>query len=351
MAAKAKRLELEVGGRELSISNPDKVLFSDDGITKAEMVRYYERSAPLLVSTPGGGRSPCTASPTASARAGSSRSRSGSTSPNGSPGSSSPPGTAAPSSSSSRTRPASSTWRARACSSSTRCSAGPTIRTAPSRSWSTSIRPPPTGDRSERPPGACGSCSPTVASPRGEVQRLPGPARRGRRRSPRLRGSPGPGQAVSRPARRRGPDRRPLAFFQRTAATGSARASTATPTSSTPRRRTRWGAAWRPVGRRSSGTRRLPAVGPAALDDQQPLPSPHPHDDPWSWPTQIGRSPVAAFVVPKSLSTAIVRWAMRVWWIVGTVGESGPAGVLGRARERGCRWVAERPVRCRWPGR
>jgi bifunctional non-homologous end joining protein LigD len=49
MAAKVKRLDLEVGGRELSISNPDKVLFPDDGITKAEMVRYYERIAPLLV--------------------------------------------------------------------------------------------------------------------------------------------------------------------------------------------------------------------------------------------------------------------------------------------------------------
>ena len=49
MAANVKRLELEVDGRELSISNPDKVLFPDDGITKAEMVRYYQRIAPLLV--------------------------------------------------------------------------------------------------------------------------------------------------------------------------------------------------------------------------------------------------------------------------------------------------------------
>jgi bifunctional non-homologous end joining protein LigD len=49
MATKAKRLELEVDGRELSISNPDKVLFPDDGITKAEMVRYYDRIAPALV--------------------------------------------------------------------------------------------------------------------------------------------------------------------------------------------------------------------------------------------------------------------------------------------------------------
>ena len=44
-----ERLELEVNGRELSISNPDKVLYPDDGITKAEIVRYYERIGPLLV--------------------------------------------------------------------------------------------------------------------------------------------------------------------------------------------------------------------------------------------------------------------------------------------------------------
>src|SRR5687768_2022705 len=49
MAAKGKRLELEVDGRELSISNPDKILFPDDGITKAEMVGYYQRIAPRLV--------------------------------------------------------------------------------------------------------------------------------------------------------------------------------------------------------------------------------------------------------------------------------------------------------------
>jgi bifunctional non-homologous end joining protein LigD len=45
----AERLELEVNGRELSISNPQKVLFPDDGITKEEVVRYYERIAPLVV--------------------------------------------------------------------------------------------------------------------------------------------------------------------------------------------------------------------------------------------------------------------------------------------------------------
>jgi len=45
----AERLELEVNGRELSISNPQKVLFPDDGITKEEVIRFYERIAPLVV--------------------------------------------------------------------------------------------------------------------------------------------------------------------------------------------------------------------------------------------------------------------------------------------------------------
>lgn len=49
MAAKGERLELEVDGRELSISNPQKLLFPADGITKAQVIRYYERIAPRLV--------------------------------------------------------------------------------------------------------------------------------------------------------------------------------------------------------------------------------------------------------------------------------------------------------------
>ena len=38
---------------------------------------------------------------------------------------------------------------------------------ARSRSWSTSTPRPPTGDRSGPPPGGCGSCSPTAATRRG----------------------------------------------------------------------------------------------------------------------------------------------------------------------------------------
>jgi hypothetical protein len=47
MAATAKRLELEVGGRELSVTNPDKVLFPDDGITKARGPRRSQYRAIL----------------------------------------------------------------------------------------------------------------------------------------------------------------------------------------------------------------------------------------------------------------------------------------------------------------
>jgi bifunctional non-homologous end joining protein LigD len=47
--SKPPPLVLEVDGREVPISNPDKVLYPDDGITKAEIARYYQRVAPLIV--------------------------------------------------------------------------------------------------------------------------------------------------------------------------------------------------------------------------------------------------------------------------------------------------------------
>ncbi|MFF4036471.1 hypothetical protein [Streptomyces sp. NPDC001816] len=33
--------EIRIGGRSVPLSNPDKELFPDDGITKAEFVDYY----------------------------------------------------------------------------------------------------------------------------------------------------------------------------------------------------------------------------------------------------------------------------------------------------------------------
>ena len=41
---------LEVDGHEVKISNPDKILFPDSGITKREYVDYYRRIAPYMMS-------------------------------------------------------------------------------------------------------------------------------------------------------------------------------------------------------------------------------------------------------------------------------------------------------------
>jgi bifunctional non-homologous end joining protein LigD len=41
MAARPEPVVLDVGGREVAISNPDKVYFPEAGITKIEVVRYY----------------------------------------------------------------------------------------------------------------------------------------------------------------------------------------------------------------------------------------------------------------------------------------------------------------------
>ena len=41
MSAKANDLELEVAGRTVTISNPDKVFFPKTGQTKRDLVEYY----------------------------------------------------------------------------------------------------------------------------------------------------------------------------------------------------------------------------------------------------------------------------------------------------------------------
>ncbi|MEU9283671.1 non-homologous end-joining DNA ligase [Streptomyces sp. NPDC048275] len=50
MSAKAKtKDEIRVGDRKVALSNPDKELFPDDGITKAELIDYYRSVArPML---------------------------------------------------------------------------------------------------------------------------------------------------------------------------------------------------------------------------------------------------------------------------------------------------------------
>lgn len=42
-------LEMEVGGRSVEVSSPDKVLFPDDGITKADLAGYYARIADTML--------------------------------------------------------------------------------------------------------------------------------------------------------------------------------------------------------------------------------------------------------------------------------------------------------------
>lgn len=50
----AKPLVLEVDGHEIPITHPDKVLFPDDGITKADLARYYARVGSLMAGHAGG---------------------------------------------------------------------------------------------------------------------------------------------------------------------------------------------------------------------------------------------------------------------------------------------------------
>jgi bifunctional non-homologous end joining protein LigD len=45
----ASRVTVEIDGRELSVSNLDKVLYPDVGFTKAEVIDYYVRIAPTLL--------------------------------------------------------------------------------------------------------------------------------------------------------------------------------------------------------------------------------------------------------------------------------------------------------------
>ncbi|MFB7511239.1 non-homologous end-joining DNA ligase LigD, partial [Streptomyces broussonetiae] len=51
MSTRARaREEIRVGSRNVPLSNPDKELFPDDGITKAELIDYYRSIAPLMLS-------------------------------------------------------------------------------------------------------------------------------------------------------------------------------------------------------------------------------------------------------------------------------------------------------------
>ena len=41
MASKTERIALDVGGREVAVSNPRKVYFPEAGVTKLDVVQYY----------------------------------------------------------------------------------------------------------------------------------------------------------------------------------------------------------------------------------------------------------------------------------------------------------------------
>ena len=45
----ATRVEVEVEGRRLSLSNLDKVMYPEVGFTKGQVIDYYTRIAPVLL--------------------------------------------------------------------------------------------------------------------------------------------------------------------------------------------------------------------------------------------------------------------------------------------------------------
>jgi bifunctional non-homologous end joining protein LigD len=47
--SKAKPLEMDVDGRAVPVSSPDKVLFPEDGFTKADLADYYARVADVML--------------------------------------------------------------------------------------------------------------------------------------------------------------------------------------------------------------------------------------------------------------------------------------------------------------
>jgi bifunctional non-homologous end joining protein LigD len=59
---------LRVDGHEVNITRPEKVLFPEDGITKRDLIRYYERISAWMLPTSKTALSRCNVSPTASTK-------------------------------------------------------------------------------------------------------------------------------------------------------------------------------------------------------------------------------------------------------------------------------------------
>lgn len=56
MTSTAQALELAVAGRTVKVSKPEKVLFPQAGVTKADLARHYADVAELTCRTSGTGR-------------------------------------------------------------------------------------------------------------------------------------------------------------------------------------------------------------------------------------------------------------------------------------------------------
>ena len=49
MSPDARKVTVEVDGHKLALSNLDKVLYPEAGFTKAQVIDYYQRIAPVLL--------------------------------------------------------------------------------------------------------------------------------------------------------------------------------------------------------------------------------------------------------------------------------------------------------------
>ncbi|MCY4663843.1 MAG: hypothetical protein OXC00_04170, partial [Acidimicrobiaceae bacterium] len=50
MASAPERVAVTVGGRQLSVSNLDKMMYPLVGFTKAQVIDYYVRVAPVMLA-------------------------------------------------------------------------------------------------------------------------------------------------------------------------------------------------------------------------------------------------------------------------------------------------------------